>query len=160
MLLLLLLSLLFLGLQTLAKGVTPDSGGRGCRCPRSRLRSNLSYSGALYYDYDYDYYYYYHYHYHYYTERHSSLCPAIAETPVEPTFSPSTETEDDMTPQQSNDSKNQSPRMISTAPNEDKTNTVEKSDGRTTTGQSDDVNIEVASGSQDSLEEREDAMPK
>ena len=160
MLLLLLLSLLFLSLQTLAKGVTPDSGGRGCRCPRSRLKSNLSYSGALYYDYDYDYYYYYHYHYHYYTERHSSLCPAIAETPVEPTFSPSTETEDDMTPQQSNDSKNQSPHMISTAPNEDKTDTVEKSDERTTTGQSDDVNIEVASGSQDSLEEREDAMPK
>ena len=159
MLLLLLLSLLFLGLQTLAKGVTPDSGGRGCRCPRSRLRSNLSYSGALYYDYDYDYD-YYHYHYHYYTERHSSLCPAIAETPVEPTFSPSTETEDDMTPQQSNDSKNQSPHMISTAPNEDKTDTVEKSDERTTTGQSYDVNIEVASGSQDSLEGREDAMPK
>lgn len=87
------------------------------------------------------------------------LREAIAETPVEPTFSPSTETEDDMTPQQSNDSKNQSPHMISTAPNEDKTDTVEKSDERTTTGQSDDVNIEVASGSQDSLEEREDAMP-
>ena len=83
------------------------------------------------------------------------MCPAIAETPVEPTFSPSTET-----PQQSNDSKNQSPHMISTSPKEDKTDTVEKSDERTTTGQSDDVNIEVASGSQDSLEEREDAMPK
>ena len=35
------------GLQTLAKGVTINSGGRGRRpCPRSGLRSNLSYSSA------------------------------------------------------------------------------------------------------------------
>lgn len=88
------------------------------------------------------------------------MCPAIAETPVEPTFSPSTETEDDMTPQQTNDSKKQSPHMISFAPHEDQTETIEKSDERTTTGQSDDVNIEVASRSQESLEQREDTMPK
>ena len=35
------------GLRTLAKGVTPDSGGWGRPCPRSRLRSNLSYFSAL-----------------------------------------------------------------------------------------------------------------
>ena len=35
------------GLQTLAKGVTPESGGRGRPCPRGRLRSNLSYSSAI-----------------------------------------------------------------------------------------------------------------
>ncbi|CAH3023077.1 unnamed protein product [Porites evermanni] len=87
------------------------------------------------------------------------LREAIAETPVEPTFSPSTETEDDMTPQQANDSKNQSSHMISTAPNENKPDTAKKSDERTTTGQSDEINIEVASRSQDSLEEREDTMP-
>ena len=50
--------------------------------------------------------------------------------------------------------------MISTAPNENKPDTAEKSDERTTTGQSDEINIEVASRSQDSLEEREDTMPK
>ena len=136
------------GFQKLASGVTPDSGGRGCPCPHSRLRSNLSYSSALYFYYHYYYSYYYYCYYYYYTERHSSLCPAIAETPVVPTFSPSTETEDEMTPQQTNDSKNQSPHVISTAPNEDQNDTVEKYDERTTTGQS------------DSLEERGDTMPK
>ena len=35
-----------MGLRTLAKGVTPDSGGRGRPCPRGRLRSNLSYPSA------------------------------------------------------------------------------------------------------------------
>ena len=35
-----------MGLRTLAKGVTPDSGGRGRPCPRRRLRSNLSYPSA------------------------------------------------------------------------------------------------------------------
>ena len=112
----------------------------------------------VYYLYFLNYYYYYYYYY--YTERHFSLCPAIAETPVEPTFLPSTETEDDMTPQQTNDSKNQSPHMISTAPNDNKPDTVEKSDETTTTGQSDEINVEVASRSQDSLEEIEDTMPK
>ena len=43
-------------LRTHAKGVTPDSGGRGRPCPRGRLRSNLSYPSALYY-----YYYYYYF---------------------------------------------------------------------------------------------------